>query len=324
MPPRILFMGTPAFAVPTLEAIHAAGWPVVAAICQPDKPVGRGQALTPPAVKVAAERLDIPVLQPAKLRGDAATFEAVRDLQPDVAVVIAYGKLLPASWLTLPPRGCVNLHGSLLPRYRGAAPIQWALIRGETETGVTLMQMDAGMDTGAMLARVTCPITPEDDALSLAARLSHLSAELLVQELPRWLEGALTPEPQDDAQATLAPLLHKETGAIDWRLPATAIVNLARGVQPWPGATARLLGQPLKLRHLRQRPEPAREEPGTVVALTPTGWLVATGDGTVEVGEVQLPGKPMRPAADVARGWRELAIGKVFAPCPVVEHPARA
>jgi methionyl-tRNA formyltransferase len=315
-------MGTPPFAVPTLEALHAAGWPVVGALCQPDKPVGRGQALTPPAVKVAAERLNIPVLQPARLRGNVEAFEAVQALRPDVAVVIAYGKLLPAEWLALPPRGCLNLHGSLLPRYRGAAPIQWALIRGEAETGVTLMQMDAGMDTGAMLARVSCQIAPEDDAISLAARLSSLSAELLIRELPRWMRGELTPEPQDDGLATMAPLLHKESGAIDWGLSAQAIANLARGVQPWPGATARVLGQALKVRGLRALSEPADAAPGTLVALTPTGWIVAAGEGAVEVGEVQLPGKPMRPAADVARGWRELTVGMVFAPLAQAENAA--
>ncbi|MEB3222181.1 MAG: methionyl-tRNA formyltransferase [Candidatus Sericytochromatia bacterium] len=314
MPPRVLFMGTPAFAVPTLEALHAAGWQVVGAVCQPDKPVGRGQALTPPPVKVAAERLGIPVLQPARLRGNDEALAAIRVLEPDVAVVIAYGKLLPAAWLTLPPHGCLNLHGSLLPRYRGAAPIQWALIRGEVETGVTLMQMDEGMDTGAMLARVTCPIAPQDDAASLAEKLSKASAALLIAELPRWLSGELVPEAQDDRLATMAPLLGKDTGAIDWTRSAAAIVDLARGVQPWPGATASLLGQPLKLRTLKARPAPHVAPPGTILALAPDGWLVAAAEGAVLVGEVQLPGKPMRPAADVARGWRELAPGAVFEP----------
>lgn len=305
-------MGTPAYAVPTLEALVAAGQQVVGVVCQPDKPVGRGQSLTPPPVKVAAERLGIPVLQPARLKGNEEALEAARAWKPDVAVVIAYGKILPPAWLELPPQGCLNLHGSLLPAYRGAAPIQWALIRGETRTGVTLMQMDEGMDTGAMLAKATCEIGPEDDATTLFERLSHLSAELMVAQLPRWLAGELHAEPQDEAQATLAPMLRKESGALDWRAPASDLANLARGVQPWPGVTTRLAGQSVKLRGLIPSSEDVEATPGTLLALEPSGWRVATGRGTLLIREVQVPGKPMRPAPDVARGWRDLRPGLVF------------
>lgn len=310
-------MGTPAYAVPTLEALHAQGWPVVGVVCQPDKPSGRGQTLTPPPVKVAAERLGLPVLQPARLRGNEEALAEARALRPDLAVVIAYGKILPPNWLALPPRGCLNLHGSLLPAYRGAAPIQWALIRGETRTGVTLMLMDEGMDTGPMLAKAMCDVAPDDDAATLFGRLAALSADLLLAELPRWLAGELRPEPQDEALATMAPMLRKETGALDWRLPARDLVNLARGVQPWPGAAASLSGQALKLRGLQAAEAGTEAAPGTLVALEPEGWRVACGQGSVLVREVQVPGKPMRAAADVARGWRELKPGLTFDLPPV-------
>lgn len=305
-------MGTPAYAVPTLEALHAEGWPVVGVVCQPDKPVGRGQTLTPPPVKVVAERLGLPVLQPARLRGNDEAREQVAALRPDLAIVIAYGKILPPDWLALPPLGCLNLHGSLLPAYRGAAPIQWALIRGERRTGVTLMQMDEGMDTGAMLSRIACDIGPEDDAAALFERLSHLSARVLLDALPRWLAGELRAEAQEDSLATMAPMLRKDTGALDWRRPARELSDLVRGVQPWPGATAILQGQTLKVRGVEAQDEPVAATPGTILALDPSGWRVATGRGTVRIREVQLPGKPMRLAAEVARGWREVQPGLAF------------
>lgn len=306
---RVLFMGTPAFAVPTLRAISDAGWPIVGVVCQPDKPVGRGQKLTPPPVKELALARGLPVYQPTRIRNNPEFMAQLRELAPDLILVVAYGKLLPQEVLDLPRYGCLNVHASLLPRYRGAAPIQWAIIRGETVTGVTLMKMDIGMDTGDMLARAELPIAPTDTTATLAPKLAELGARAAVSEIPRWVAGELRAEKQDDAAATMAPMLAKETGTLDWAQPARAIADLIRGVQPWPGAATTLAGQPLKVQGATALAEPTDAEPGTILALTPDGWKVATGDGTLLLREVQAPGKPARPAADVARGWREVAPG---------------
>lgn len=306
---RVLFMGTPAFAVPTLRAICDAGWPIVGVVCQPDKPVGRGQKLTPPPVKELALERGLPVHQPAKIRNNPEFMALLRELAPELILVVAYGKLLPQEVLDLPRYGCLNVHASLLPKYRGAAPIQWAIIRGESTTGVTLMKMDIGMDTGDMLAKADIPIAPTDTTATLSPKLAELGARAAVIEIPRWIAGELRPEPQDDAAATLAPMLSKDTGALDWTQPARALADLIRGVQPWPGAATTLAGQPLKVQAATPLDEPTSAAPGTILALTPAGWTVATGQGTLLLREVQAPGKPARPAADVARGWRDVAPG---------------
>lgn len=306
-------MGTPAFAVPTLEAMLQANWPIMGVVCQPDRPSGRGQKLTPPPIKELALAHGLPVHQPERIRRNPEFLELVRRLAPGLIVVVAYGQLLPPELLAIPPRGCLNVHASLLPHYRGAAPIQWALIRGEVRTGVTLMRMDVGMDTGDMVARAELAIAAADTAATLAPRLADLGARLAIAEIPRWLAGELTPEPQDGGRATMAPLLTKETGAIDWSRPAKELHDLVRGVQPWPGASGTLLGQVLKV--VATRPvggDASSAAPGTVLALESDGWHVATGHGALVLETIQVPGKPPRPAADVARGWRELNIGAQF------------
>jgi methionyl-tRNA formyltransferase len=305
----IVYMGTPSFAVPTLQAFITAGWPIRGVVCQPDRPAGRGQKLTPPPVKELAVAHGLPVFQPEKVKNNPEFLDTLRELNPALIVVVAYGKILPLEILTLPTYGCVNVHASLLPKYRGAAPIQWSIIEGDAVTGVTLMQMDIGMDTGAMLAKAELPILPEDTAVTLAPKLSNLGAELALDQIPRYLAGQIQPQAQDDTLATMAPMLSKETGRLDWRRPARALHNLVRGVQPWPGATTTLLGETLKVIATEVIDGPAEGQPGELMAITPQGWRVATGEGQLLLTQVQSPNKPPRPAADVARGMRDLAVG---------------
>lgn len=308
----ILYMGTPSFAVPTLEAMLEAKWNVVGVVCQPDRPAGRGQKLTPPPVKELALAHGLPVYQPEKLRKNEEFMATLRDINPALIVVVAYGNLLPQEVLDLPQYGCLNLHGSILPKYRGAAPIQWSIIDGLTETGMTLMKMDIGMDTGDMLAKATLPILPADTSVTLAPKLANLGAQLAIEEIPHWVAGTLTPEKQNDAEASMAPKLSKETGALDFTRPARDLHNLVRGVQPWPGATTTLMGQVLKVVTTAVVDDAPPAEPGTILDLTPQGWLVATGKGGLLLTHVQAPGKPPMAAADVARGWRGLETGLVL------------
>jgi methionyl-tRNA formyltransferase len=284
---RIAFMGSPDFAVPTLEAVLARH-EVVAVVTQPDKPSGRGRHVEPPPVKLVAERAGVPVLQPRSAR-TPEFLEALRAYGPDVAVVVAYGKILPQAVLDVPRHGCLNVHGSLLPRYRGAAPIQWAIIRGETETGITIMKLDAGMDTGPMLLARAVAIGVEDTAGTLAARLAPVGAELMLEALARLEAGTLVETAQDGSLATLAPILKKEDGRIDWTQPATAVRDRVRGVDPWPGATASLDGEVLKM--WRPLAVPGGGAPGEVIGADRDGLLVACGDGAVALGELQLPGR---------------------------------
>jgi methionyl-tRNA formyltransferase len=296
---RVLFFGSPEFAVPALAAV-AAEHEVLAVVTQPDRPAGRGKTLAPPPVKELALRLGLPVLQPPGLKTPdiAASLGAYR---ADVFVVVAYGRILPPALLALPRLGPWNVHASLLPRYRGAAPIQWAIIRGETTTGVCIMQMEAGLDTGPVAARASLPIADDDTAGSLSLRLSELGARLLRQTLPRIAAGEVTLEPQDHAAATLAPPLRKEDGRLDFSAPARAVAARARGVDPWPGPTAVLDGQVIKL--FAPRLTEGTGAPGAVLGLTPDGGLaVACGEGAVAFGELQLPGRRRLPAAAVLAG----------------------
>ena len=233
---RLVFMGTPDFASASLEALLRSDDSVVGVVTQPDRPKGRGQTLTPSPVKLLAQRAQIPLLQPLKMK-DPEFLQALAGWKPDLIAVAAFGRILPPAILSLPPHGCINVHGSLLPKYRGAGPIQWAIINGETETGITTMLMDEGMDTGAMLLQEAIPITPDDTAGTLSPRLAELGGRLLVETIARLKAGTLVPRPQDASLATLAPLLKKEDGVIDWALPATALANrsprtlsLARGL----------------------------------------------------------------------------------------------
>jgi methionyl-tRNA formyltransferase len=301
---RVVFMGSPEFAVPTLRAVARVA-EIVAVVTQPDKPAGRGQSVIAPAVKQAAAELlpGVPVLQPRSARTPELA-DALRPLVPDVGVVVAYGKILPQSLLDLPRHGCLNVHGSLLPRYRGAAPIQWAVIRGETETGITIMQLDAGMDTGPMLLTGKVEIADDDTAGSLAPRLATLGASLMVDALAALAEGRLVPTAQDGALATMAPMLKKEDGRIDWARPARVVRDHIRGVDPWPGAYTTLGGEPFKLWGARLAEGAGK--PGTVLGVDGHGMRVATADGAVALTDVQVPGRK-RLAATVFNVGRPLA-----------------
>ncbi len=309
--PSIVFMGTPAFAVPTLRALIDAGYPVLAVLTQPDRPVGRGQKLAMPPVKALAVENGIPVHQPQRLRGDAEMIQTLRDLAPDLIVVVAFGQILPREVLDIPRHGAINVHASLLPRFRGAAPIQWALLNGDAETGVDTMLMEEGLDTGPILLEARTPISEEETAESLTQRLSEMGASLLLETLPPWVEGRIQPRQQGEG-ALYAPMIKKDMGVLDWTQPARDLHNRVRALQPWPGTSTTLGGQLLKIGSTRLLNGAASAQPGTIVALTPEGWQVATGDGLLLVTTVQVPGKKPQPAAEVARGWREVREGVVL------------
>ncbi len=296
---RVIFMGTPAFALPSLEVLRARGEQLIAVVTQPDRPQGRGQALAPPPVKVTAIRAGIPVQQPEKVR-QPEFLEWCRAAAPDLIVVVAFGQILPKALLEIPRHGCINVHASLLPKYRGAAPIAWAIIRGETETGITTIQMDPGMDTGPMLVRRSLTIRPDDTAGTLGERLSQLGAQTLNETLDALKAGRLLPTPQDSSQATLAPLLKKEDGRIDWQLPATAIDALVRGLDPWPGAWTEYEGQPWRIWRVRAQPDAG--EAGVVLRADPTGILVGAAAGRVLIAELQEPGKRRLTAREYLAG----------------------
>ncbi len=242
----IVFMGTPDFACPTLQTLIDRGERLLAVVTQPDRPKGRGHKLMPPPVKELALAHDIPVLQPHRVRASAFV-DSIRQLAPELIVVVAFGQILPKALLDIPPRGCVNVHASLLPRYRGAAPLNWCIINGETETGVTTMLMDTGLDTGPMLLKRATPIDENEDIVSLHDRMASLGAELLAETLDGLREGRIEPQAQDDSLSCYAPLLKKEHGLIDWQRPARQIHNQVRGLAAWPGAQTLLNGQALKL-----------------------------------------------------------------------------
>lgn len=305
---RIVFMGTPDFAVPSLEALLRSGEEVVGVVTQPDRPKGRGQMLVPPPVKVVAERAGIPVVQPLKIRTPDFV-EILAGWKPDVIAVAAFGRILHAPILNLPPLGCINVHGSLLPKYRGAAPIQWALINGETETGITTMLMDEGMDTGPILLQAKVPILPDDTTATLAPRLAKLGAELLVQTIAGLKVGTITPIPQDHSQATMAPLLKKEDGVIDWTMSATVLVNRIRGLSPWPGAYTFRGADRWMIWKAVAVPEPTAAQPGTVVAVTKQSIKVATGEGVLELLELQTANSKRMTVGQYVAGHR-LCVGE--------------
>jgi methionyl-tRNA formyltransferase len=306
---RAVFFGTPQFAVPCLEALVEIA-EVVAVVCQPDRPQGRGLELTAPPVKKRALELGLVVEQPTKLRtGDFATW--LRERNVDVALVVAYGRILPKDVLEAPRLGCVNVHASLLPKLRGAAPITWAVVRGEPETGVTLMQMDEGMDTGAMLEQFATPITDAETAGELSERLSALGALATRKGLPTYVAGGYAAIAQDHAKATMAPMLKKEDGRIEFTLPARAVHDHVRGMTPWPGASTSARGKTLKVHETRVTDIPqrgdAKAEPGTVVFADKSRVVVACGERGVELMRVQLEGKKAVSAGDwfLGRGIAE-------------------
>jgi methionyl-tRNA formyltransferase len=301
---RIVFLGSGSFAIPCLEALLDAGHELAAVVTQPDREKGRGQALAPPPLKPAAERRGLPVLQFRRVREPQAQ-EALAALRPELQVVVAFGQILPRSVIDVAPRGTVNVHGSLLPRYRGAAPIQWAIASGETETGVTTMLIDEGLDTGPMLLRRSLAIGPEETAAELDPRLATLGAEVLVETVRGLADGTVTPQPQDHAAATHAPILKKEDGRIDWTRPASVTANRARGFTPWPGAFAFHDGRLLKAIRVQPLAEGAADAPGTVLAVGKAGVDVACGGGSrLRLVEVQPESRKAMPAAAWAAGAR--------------------
>jgi methionyl-tRNA formyltransferase len=298
---RIVFMGTPEFAVPSLKALLKSDDRVVGIVTQPDRPRGRGQRLSPSPVKVIAQRENIPLLQPTKMK-DPSFMAELSGWKPDVIAVAAFGRILPHAILSLPSRGCINVHGSLLPKYRGAGPIQWALINGEIETGITTMLMDEGMDTGAMLLQATMAIGPDDTVGSLSPRLADLGGRLLVETLAQLKAGTLTPRPQDHGQATLAPLLKKEDGAVNWTMSATSIANRIRGLTPWPGAYTFLKTERLTISRSVALDEATTLAPGQIIALTKDAIHVATGKGVLAIRELQPANGRQMPVAQYLAG----------------------
>lgn len=303
---KIVYMGTPDFAVPCLERLLSSEHEVVGVLTQPDKPVGRKQVLTPPPVKVCAMRCGIPVYQPAVLR-DGAALSIIRQLCPDLIVVAAYGKIIPKDILDEPRFGCLNIHGSLLPRYRGAAPIQWAVINGESETGITIMQMNEGLDTGDILYQKAIPIGADDTAESMFDRLAPLGAEMLLETLDRISSGDLQPIEQDASRATYAPMLNKEISVIDWNQPAGKVHDLVRGLYSWPIAVTSFNGKKLKI--FRTSLCDKTGEAGHIIATDPL--TVACGKGSVIIHELQLEGKKRMNAAEFLIG-RPLKVGEML------------
>ena len=305
---RIVYMGTPPFAVPPLQSLITAGHEVVGVVTRIDKPAGRGKVLTPPAVKAAAERSGVPVFQPKRVREPEST-AAIGAMGPDVIVVAAYGQVLPRELLALPKHGCVNIHASLLPAYRGAAPINWAIINGETRTGITIMQMDEGLDTGAILAQESIPIDPRDTAGDLTEKLSELGSRLVVDTLSRIEAGGLTAVPQDNGKASMAPLLKKDDGLIDWTMSARELHNRVRGLSPWPGAHGYLDGKLIKI--LGTDVAEGSGEPGVLYEQGRDGLAIGTGSGLLRIVSIQPEGKKPMSAAEFLRGHRG-AVGKKF------------
>lgn len=301
---NIVFMGTPEFAVPSLRALAEHGYRVSACVTQPDRPQGRKKQLMPPPVKKEAERLGIPVLQPERLRRPEAV-EALRAYNPDLIVTAAYGQILPKAVLDMPPLGCINVHASLLPKYRGAAPIQYALMNGETETGITIMYMDEGLDTGDMIARRSLPITDADDAGTLFAKLSELGAELLLETLPALAGGKVAAEPQKDEEAVYAPMLTRADERIDWHDSHLQIFNHVRALRPRPGAFTLLGGDVFKIWRCRKLAEAGGQHPpGTVIRVEADGFAVQCGSGALFVEEVQPAGRKAMPAGEFLKGGR--------------------
>jgi methionyl-tRNA formyltransferase len=315
---RIVFMGSPAFAVPTLDAL-AREHDLLAVFTQPDKPAGRGRKVTPVPVKTWAEAHGAPIYQPHSLRKEPAAVAALQALHPDAIVVAAYGLILPQPVLDIAPYGCLNVHASLLPRHRGAAPIPSAILAGDAETGVTIMRMDAGVDTGPMLAQAREPIHPDDTTLTLSLRLAELGARLMAETLPRVLRGEVVPIEQDHTQATLSPKIGKDDGRIDWSRPAVEIGRMIRAYTPWPGAFTHWDGAPLRIVRAivcaavedTAASRGLNERVGQVVALGKNEAGVITGDGVLNLREVQLAGRRAMPIDEFVRGQPKL-IGAIL------------
>ena len=309
---RIVFFGSPDFAVPSLAAVVADHHDVVAVVTQPDRPAGRGGKVQAPAVKVLASQRGLPVLQPTKLR-DGGLARELAALEPDLFVVVAYGRILPPDLLAVPRLGPWNVHASILPKFRGAAPIQWAVIRGERTTGVTIMRMEEGLDTGPVAALAKDAIQDDDTAGSLANRLAPLGARLLTETLSRIGAGTVALQPQNHTAASLAPLLKKEDGLLDFRQTASAVSAHARGVDPWPGATVIVADAPTKV--FRPTLVDGSGRPGEVLGLVPAGLAVACGEGALAFAELQMPGRKRMPAQALLAG-HPIPPGTILGPSP--------
>ena len=296
-------MGTPDFSVGALKALAENGYEIAGVVTQPDKPRGRGKASSMTPVKEAALELGLTVYQPSRVR-EQSFMDTVRALNPDVIVVSAFGQIIPKALLELPRYGCVNIHASLLPKYRGAAPIQWAVMDGEQISGVTIMQMDEGLDTGDMLAKTEVPLEPDETGGSLFDKLSRAGAELLIRTLPALEQGTLTPEKQPlESPTAYARMIRKEDGRIDWNLEAEAIERRIRGLNPWPSAYTELTGKILKIWRAEVLPKESGQTPGTVTEAGKGGFCVQTGKGVLRLLEVQLEGKKRMDAQAFLRGF---------------------
>ena len=299
---RVVFMGTSGFAAPALRALTEEGYRVVEVVTQPDRPSGRERRPVPSPIKQLALELGLPLWQPEHLHGPQAV-EHLRRLQPDVVVVAAYGEILRRPVLSLPPKGCLNLHASLLPRHRGPAPVAATILAGDPVTGVTLIRMDEGIDTGPILAQREVPLTGRERQDELLGLLSEVAASLLREALPAWLAGQIVPRPQDESHATYCRMLRKEDGEIDWTRPAWYIERMTRAYHPWPGAYTFLRGQRLRILRALVLSEGQGRPPGTLV-VEGHRLLVATGEGTLQVEELQLEGRRALPAGEFVRGQR--------------------
>lgn len=306
----IIFMGTADFSVPALKALHENRYDVRAVVTQPDRPKGRGRRLVPPPVKEVASALGYPVLQPPMIK-EPGFIEKIIALDPDLFVVVAYGRILPGSFLSIPHLGAINIHPSLLPKYRGPAPVQWAIINGEEETGVTTMWMDEGMDTGELLLSSKIPIRQDDTSGSLSHRLAEVGAQLLIETLIKLRSGDLVGDSQDKSGATYAPLLKKKDGCIDWSRDTKSLYAFIRGMTPWPGAFTFLSGKRLKVLKAKEIDKRTKEKPGTVLEGFPGDFDVATGRGILTLKEVQLESAKRLPAGDFLRG-RPVAPGTLL------------
>ena len=307
---RVLFMGTPEFAVPSLQALVRAGYEVIGAVTQPDRPAGRGHKMGPSPLKAAAQQLGVAVYQYGRIR-DAAAVEEMRSLKPDVMVTAAYGQILSQRVLDIAPMGVVNVHGSLLPRYRGAAPIQWAVIDGLRETGVTTMLTQRGVDTGPILMQQRMEILPGETAGELSVRMAEVGAQLLCRTLAALEQGALIPVEQDPQQATQCPMLTKEHGRIPWSDPAEAIANRVRGVNPWPGAFCYYEDMMLKIWKATALTGGGGTPGKVLCADAHKGLVISTGEGSLRIDTLQMPGKKPMSAQDFLRG-RAIAEGGFF------------
>lgn len=310
---RVMFMGTALFACPTLQGLVASSHQVVAVVTQPDRPRGRGQHSAASAVKLVALEQHLPIFQPASLR-PPAVLDTLAAYQPEVIVVVAYGNILPVSVLELPLQGCINLHASLLPKYRGAAPINWSLIQGETVTGYTVIQMDAHVDTGPILWQEVLPIAPEDDAVSLGRRLGEAGAHGVLHVLQALGCGSLTPAPQSDAGASYAPKLTRDVGRLDWSQPAVVLHNLIRGLVPWPGAITMWQGRELKIWRAQVMGHGSAAGPGTITAVLPEGICVACGVQQLMLQEVQPANRRRMLSREFVQGYH-VQLGDQFDYC---------